>query len=437
MLKGGGIGQPSDPPGGSSYFDPILQHNGKAERVKGYCSDIFAEAAIDFIGQSARPPVLRLSRVQLPARRRCRRPSPSWPTYRAMNLTLKEFPQLGQPIPAGFDAPAEMVARVYAMVTNIDTNVGKVLKALEDRRDWPTTRSSSSSPTMARPRCGSTRACGDWKGSVYDGGIRVPCYIRWPGHFPAGRRGRPDRRPYRPDADVARRVRRRRPRGRAVRRQEPASRCSRESRPPAGPTARSTSSGTAATSPSSAGPSPRVRKRTSSCATSPRPASTKVPPLELYDMEHDPLELHDIAKEHPDIVSKMYADYKAWFQDVSSTRGYRAGPDRTRQRAREPHDPDPRRTGAVRGPAGNANDLGYWEVEVAEAGRFDITLHVLPRQIPSRRPPRVRSSPRGSDRIWSPIRPNARSRESTYPRALDDWKRGSRGTDNDGRACST
>ena len=61
-----------------------------------------------------------------------------------MNLALSEFPQLGQPIPAGFAAPADTVARVYAMVTNIDTNVGKVFKALDDRRAWPATRSSSS-----------------------------------------------------------------------------------------------------------------------------------------------------------------------------------------------------------------------------------------------------------------------------------------------------
>ena len=39
-------------------------------------------------------------------------------------------------------------------------------------------------------------------------------------------------------------------------------------------------------------------------------------------MEHDPLELHDIATEHPDVVSKMHAAYLAWFEDVTSTRGF-------------------------------------------------------------------------------------------------------------------
>ena len=47
VLKGGGIGQPSDPPGGSSYFDPILQHNGRPVKKAGYCSDVFTDAAID------------------------------------------------------------------------------------------------------------------------------------------------------------------------------------------------------------------------------------------------------------------------------------------------------------------------------------------------------------------------------------------------------
>ncbi|MFQ6098156.1 MAG: sulfatase-like hydrolase/transferase, partial [Armatimonadota bacterium] len=37
--NGGGIGQPSDPPG-NRYFDPVLQHNGRPEKHEGYCTDI-------------------------------------------------------------------------------------------------------------------------------------------------------------------------------------------------------------------------------------------------------------------------------------------------------------------------------------------------------------------------------------------------------------
>jgi arylsulfatase/arylsulfatase A len=34
---GGGIGQPSDPPG-NMYLNPVLQHNGKPEKHQGYCT---------------------------------------------------------------------------------------------------------------------------------------------------------------------------------------------------------------------------------------------------------------------------------------------------------------------------------------------------------------------------------------------------------------
>ena len=45
---GGGLTQPSDPPG-NTYFDPMLRHNGKWEKRKGYCTDIFFRAALEFI----------------------------------------------------------------------------------------------------------------------------------------------------------------------------------------------------------------------------------------------------------------------------------------------------------------------------------------------------------------------------------------------------
>jgi hypothetical protein len=53
--RGGGIGQPSDPPG-SDYFDPILFHNGEQKQYQGYCTDVYFNEAMRFIDESADQP---------------------------------------------------------------------------------------------------------------------------------------------------------------------------------------------------------------------------------------------------------------------------------------------------------------------------------------------------------------------------------------------
>ena len=111
----------------------------------------------------------------------------------------------------------------------------------------------------------------------------------------------------------------------------------------------------------------------------PPPESRKIPPLQLFDMEADPGEQHNIAAEHPQIVERMHADYLAWFKDVAATRDFQPvriaiGGERenptilTRQDWRGP------RSGW--GP----NDQGHWEIEVSRAGRFDVTLRLTPRR---------------------------------------------------------
>ena len=78
VIKGGGIGQPSDPPGGSSYFDPILQHNGTGRARQGLLQRHL---------RGVRQPRLSVKRTsvhssptsRLTARTiRSWRPSPSW-----------------------------------------------------------------------------------------------------------------------------------------------------------------------------------------------------------------------------------------------------------------------------------------------------------------------------------------------------------------------
>src|SRR5262249_28552367 len=54
----------------------------------------------------------------------------------------------------------------------------------------------------------------------------------------------------------------------------------------------------------------------------PPPESRHVPPLELYDMESDPYQQHDLAAKEPRIAAQMHENYLAWFDDVSSTRGF-------------------------------------------------------------------------------------------------------------------
>src|SRR5207248_10149535 len=50
---GGGIGQIypgscGDAPG-NTYFDPAIKHNGKFEKTKGYCTDVFTTQALKWI----------------------------------------------------------------------------------------------------------------------------------------------------------------------------------------------------------------------------------------------------------------------------------------------------------------------------------------------------------------------------------------------------
>src|SRR5262249_44216111 len=132
VIKGGGIGQASDPPGGSSYLDPILQDDGHQKKFSGYCSDIYTSAAIDFASALGDRPFFAYLAFNCP-HAPLEAPEPELAAYRKVDLSPSAFPQLGHPVPPDLMTPPEDIAKVYAMVTNIDTNVGRILDALESR----------------------------------------------------------------------------------------------------------------------------------------------------------------------------------------------------------------------------------------------------------------------------------------------------------------
>jgi arylsulfatase A-like enzyme len=74
------------------------------------------------------------------------------------------------------------------MVRYMDEQIGRVLDAVDEMGLSENTLVLFSSDNGAgKGRGGSCGPLRGWKHSLYDGGIRVPLIVRWPGQVPAGR----------------------------------------------------------------------------------------------------------------------------------------------------------------------------------------------------------------------------------------------------------
>jgi arylsulfatase A-like enzyme len=378
VIRGGGIGQPSDPPGGSSYFDPIVQHNGQPETRRGYCSDVFTDAAIAFIaddsgqGPERRPFLAYLAynapHAPLEVPEAYRQP------YAKADLSDARFPVGGYPLPG--PTPADATARVYGMVTNLDDNVGRLLARLDDLGLADETLViflTDNGPHQVRYVSGFRGR----KGTVYDGGIRVPCFWRWPGHLAPGRTI--DR--IASVIDLAPTI------------LEACGVAAPEGVKFDGVSLWPLLAGKVdpAAWPDRVlftqwhrGDAPEkyrafaARDQRFKLVRAERPARGAAPPFELFDTEADPYERHDLAGTHPEVVERLKRAYSAWLDDVSRPRGFDPPPRIDLGSPRE--DPTVLTPQDWRGPRAGGPDggLGYWEVRVFGPLRCRVTLAVRP-----------------------------------------------------------
>lgn len=376
---GGGIGQTPDY-WGNDYTDDHYLVNGEWRPFQGYCTDVFFTQAMRFIEESKGKPFF----VYLPTN------VPHGP-YRVAERYQKPYLDRGVPQP---------MASFYGMIENLDENMGRLLEWLRSsglegntilifmsdngtaagmpkaavagkgRGKLPST--DPSSPKWEGFNAGMRGA----KGSPYEGGHRVPFFIRWPA---GGIRGGRDITRLAAHFDVLPTL---------------VELCGLQF------TAKNALDGRSLVplirSPEAAWPERTLFVHSQREEIPPKWKNSSVMTqrwrllngAELYDIEDDPGQARDVTAQHRDLVERLRADYETWWsslQPAFSRFGCIV--------IGTPHE-DPVSFTCMDWHAPTERDIpwdqpqidklpvanGWWMLDVATAGKYTITLRHKPAQ---------------------------------------------------------
>ena len=164
----------------TSYFDPILWHNNEQKPYKGYCSDIFTENAIEFIEKNKNNPFFCYLSFNAP-HNPLQVPDEYYQAYKTLDPTDGIDPEL-IPNEKISEKTKDNTRKVYAMVTNIDDNLKKLFNKVDElgiKDNTIVIFMTDNGPQHVRYIAGMKGR----KSSVYNGGIRVPFFLRFPAMF--------------------------------------------------------------------------------------------------------------------------------------------------------------------------------------------------------------------------------------------------------------
>jgi arylsulfatase A-like enzyme len=356
---GGMIGAPYNPLDGNAYFDPMLLKNGVEQRYSGYCCDIWTDEAIDFINKNSDKPFFVYYATNTPHHPLTVPEKYSRP-YKEMGLSTE-------------------TSRYYGMLTNFDTNFGRLLNKLRQKNLIDNTvviflGDNGTSSLHKQDDLYQTGLRGR-KTDVYEGGIRVPFCISYPEGFIGGRKfdkiascidimptliklcdlptpqglkfdGKnllpllkgdianwPDRNLYFQwhRGDIPEKFR-----NMAVRNQR--------------------------------------FKLVQSVGR--ETGAFSEPRFELYDISNDAFEKNDLAAQYPERVNQMKADYDYWFTDVCSERGFEP---QLIEIGTQHENPVSLTRQDLRGASTFGADSGYYTLDIKSVGCYRITCRLSDR----------------------------------------------------------
>jgi arylsulfatase A-like enzyme len=162
---GGGVGQTPDL-WGNDYFDDRYFLNGLPQQTEGYCTDAFFNEAMGFIESNDSKPFLCYLMAN----------APHGPYYVDSKYS-RPF------IEKGF---SQNRANFYGMLVNFDENMGRLEAFLQDNGLRENTimifmtDNGTAGPWYPKDGEDFTAGLRGIKGSIYEGGHRVPFFVRWP-----------------------------------------------------------------------------------------------------------------------------------------------------------------------------------------------------------------------------------------------------------------
>jgi arylsulfatase A-like enzyme len=164
---GGAIGNANDY-WDNDYFDDYYYDNGVRRQFKGYCTDVWFSEAKKFIESSGKKPFF------------------CYIATNAAHAPLYVEDKYSNPYKGDTLIPSP---NFYGMIANIDENIGKLRawlkgKGLEQNTIFifmTDNGTASGINFQGQNSKGYNAGMRGKKGSPYDGGHRVPCFIHWPG----------------------------------------------------------------------------------------------------------------------------------------------------------------------------------------------------------------------------------------------------------------
>lgn len=160
-----------------NYFDPLIEHNGKLVKGKGFLVDDLTNRAMEFITKNKKKPFLLYLPYNTP-HSPMQVPDKYWNKFMDKELTKKHRD-------TAIEDP-NFTRAALAMVENIDDNVGRIINKLKElnlEKNTIIVYLSDNGPNGWRWNGGMRGK----KGSIDEGGVRSPLFISWKNTIPASK----------------------------------------------------------------------------------------------------------------------------------------------------------------------------------------------------------------------------------------------------------